>query len=32
MVFGGAEGSLRAEGLVGFRSSESRWSNIQLGL
>src|SRR5258705_8013830 len=27
-AFGGAEMCLRAEGLVGFRSSERRWSNI----
>src|SRR5258705_5784142 len=26
-AFGGAEMCLRAEGLVGFRSSERRWSN-----
>src|SRR5258705_159894 len=27
-AFGGAERDLRVEGLVGFRSSERRWSNI----
>src|SRR5258705_3768339 len=27
-AFGGAEMCLRAEGLVGFRSSERCWSNI----
>src|SRR5258705_11466061 len=30
-ALGGAEMCLRAEGLVGFRSSERRWSNISPG-